>query len=76
MTNLKKFPKILKKTCKKKCPCYYFSNGIANLCFFFEIRDQGVINGLNKALILKSETKMGRKRGVGRLCLVKIIKVS
>jgi hypothetical protein len=35
----------------------------------------GVVNGLVIVLILKSETKVGPERGVGRLCLIKIIKV-
>jgi hypothetical protein len=48
---------MLKSEKKLKCLCYYFSNGIANL-LFFEIRDQGVINGLDLVLILKSETKV------------------
>jgi hypothetical protein len=30
--------------------------------FIFEIRDQGIVNGLDMVLILKSETKVGRRR--------------
>jgi hypothetical protein len=56
---LKNIKKHYKKWKKLKYLCYYFSNGIAKLNFFFEIRDQRVVNGLDMVLILKSETKVG-----------------
>ncbi len=49
---------------------------LQNYIFFFEIRDQEVVYGLVIELTLKFETKVAQERGVGRLCLVKIIKVS
>jgi hypothetical protein len=66
-----KFQKILKKNLKnklkseknRKCLCYYLSNGILNVRFFKEIRDQGIVNGLYMVLILKSETKVGGGSG-------------
>ncbi len=48
---------MLKNEIKRKCPCYYFSNGIAKVRFFL-IRDQGVLNGLDIVLIVKSQTKV------------------
>ncbi len=55
----KSFKNTLKSEKNRKCQCYYLSKGIAKVHFFFEIRDQEVVNSLDMVLIRKSETIEG-----------------
>ncbi len=61
---MQKIPKRTLKNIRKseknrKSLCYYLSNGIAKVHFFFQIHDQEVVDSLDMVLIRKSETRGG-----------------